>query len=400
MVVTNKHLLTYTQDQLNWAEDSTPFIVMGADGKTRTLTEDKPSAVYTKAMKCDVLYRNEGSELRLVGDEENRCLAELKWNKCRIPTVPDVYEFELPPCKGMKPYITGMMVERDVYRKPENLIRDELSAKKGVEPTAAAMRQAVEQAHKYINRSVKGRKYEHSMAQSFYNNGLTAFIGKETWAKDRTSTYEQTDLYVSGIPVELKCFYKMSDYSHTDDDGELWLFVCNEHSHSRKPEGLRYYLLGYQDGASRMHLSQQYRLGWVGLHEPVAVPVGRVKLQMMKWETLYGEVEDGMFVKATDLITFNSFVRELRQHHNQMKKQSRKLDTHEVVRLFYPHLKTLDELMALHPTLTEEQVKQLYAGQDDGSELVWRVAREQERLEAEKQRKLADKQRMFDELAI
>lgn len=317
--------------------DTEKLYVTDGNGKLRSQEEPPLSPAYERALEEGWLYEDEDGNLRLVGDEED---VEPQWNKHRPPLLVDLYDFEVKPAraKGMKPYRSGAMTQRSVYWKPTGLIKEELIKKLGREPEVGELAEALEKEHRYINRSEGGRKNEIAIAQALYNNGITPFIGDEVWSKDGWKTQtEQTDIYAAGVPIECKKLSRLDKYSQTVDD-EMYVFVCSAYSYYNKPEGLRYHLLSFWHTGSNIQLSKDYGLGYVSALSPAVVPVERVDLWEMPWTNQQGRTELGIFARASDLISFKSFLGELKKHRREMSKTSRKLEDIEVVRLFYPHL--------------------------------------------------------------
>jgi len=299
-------------------------------------------------------------------------ILDLKCSRLKRPLLPTLFEFELPPFPTMTPYRTGSLTELTSYWKPD----------------------VSDKERSFSNRFELARPYEVYVAQLLWNVGLTPFLDSAVDVSQHPERNvilkaDQADISVAGKLIEVKSFNNFQ-YRTVEIDGEPYVFMCNAKNYDKQKTPRDYYVLvcksSLQEEIENWDAFRQLK---VEEYKPFVVPVDRAKFVEYEWTDTERGTETGIFVRKADLIAFESFVWELRQHHNQMKKQSRKLDTQQVVRLFYPHLKTLDELMALHPTLTEAQVKQLYAGQDDGSEFAWRVAREQEMLEL-------DAKRMFD----
>lgn len=297
-------------------------------------------------------------------------ILDLKYSRLKCPLLPTLFEFELPPSPTtMTPFRTGSLTELTSYWKS------------GVSDKECS----------FSNRFEQARPYEVYVAQLLWNAGLTPFLDSAVDVsqhpeRDEILKADQADISVAGKLVEVKS----SHYRTVKINGEPYVFMCNAKNYNKQLIPRGYYVLvcksSLQDEIENWDAFRQLR---EEEYKPLVVPVDRAKLVEREWTDFERGTETGIYARKADLIPFKSFVWELRQHYNQKKKQSRELDTHEVVRLFYPHLKTLNKLMALHPTLTEAQVKQLYAGQDDGSEFAWRVAREQEMLEL-------DAKRMFD----
>lgn len=362
-------------DETEYFWDTTKSYVTDGNGKLRSQDEPPLSAAFERAREDGWLCEDDEGNLRLVGDEED---VEPQWNKHRPPLLVDLYDFEVKPAraKGMKPYRSGSMTQRSYYWKSKEVVKEELTKRWGIEPDVGELEDAVSKANSGVNRSERGRKNEVAIAQVIYNNGLTPFIGDEFWSKDgwkkpkrekgetteewekRLQKWEeqkeQTDLYAAGIPIECKSFYRLDAYSKTVD-GELYIFVCSASSFYAKPDGLRYYLLSYGDVSSNIYLSQTYKLNYVCPTSPVVVPTGRIELLELEWEDYQRGTETGIFVKATDLISFNSFIGELNKHRSEISKTSRKLEDIEVVRLFYPHL----DQQELQEKLEQEQTRLL-----------------------------------------
>lgn len=372
-------------DETGYFWDTAKLYVTDGNGKLRSQDEPPLSKAYERALEDGWLHEDDEGNLRLVGDEED---VEPEWDKSREPLLVDLYDFEVKPAraKGMKPYRSGSMTQRSYYWKPTGVIKEEIIKKLGREPEVGELAEALEKEHRYINRSEGGRKNEVAIAQAIYNNGLTPFIGDDVWKKrlekpepkegETTEewqlrlkewkkqkaledSFEQTDLYVAGVPVECKRLGKLENWSKVIG-GELYVFVCSASSFYNKPEGLRYHLLSFWSVKSNVELKKKSGLSYVSAVSPAVVPVERVDLWERDWINQQGWTEQGIFVKATDLISFNSFIGELNKHRREMSKTSRKLEDIEVVRLFYPHLDQQEHQQKLeqeHARLLRHQQK-------------------------------------------
>lgn len=350
-------------DEMEYFWDTTKLYVTDGNGKLRSQDEPPLSPAFERAHENGLLYEDEEGNVRLVGDDED---VELERDKLREPLLPDLYDFEVeqPRAKRMKPYRSGSMTQRSYYWKPTGVIKEELIKKLGREPEVGELAEALEKEHRYITRSEGGRKNEVAIAQAIYNKGLTPFIGDDVWKKrlekpepkegETTEewqlrleqwkkqkaledSFEQTDLYVAGVPVECKRLGRLDKFSKVTD-GELYVFVCSASSYYNKPEGLRYHLLSFWHVGSNIELKKHSGISYISAVSPAVVPVGRVDLWEIDWINQQGWSEQGIFVKATDLISFNQFIRELKKHQKEMSKTSRKLEDIEVVQLLYPDL--------------------------------------------------------------
>lgn len=343
-------------------QEITEFYVTDGNGVERSQEEPQWSAAFERAYEEGRAGVNDDGEAVFVDEED----VELHWDKLRAPLLPELYDFEVEPAlaKGMKPYRSGAITSRSYFWKPTGLIKEELTKKLRREPDVEELAEALDKAHSYITSSEGGRKNEVVIAQSLYNKGFTPFIGDEEWKKrlekpeavegetteerrqrlqewkeqkKLENSFEQTDLYVAGIPVECKRLGRLDKWSKVIGD-ELYIFVCSASSYDNKPAGERYHLISFWHVGSNTQLKKDSGLSYVSALSPAVVPVGRVDLWEMEFLNQRGWLEPGIFVKATDLISFNSFLGELKKHRAEMSKTSRKLEDMEVVKLLYPHL--------------------------------------------------------------
>lgn len=288
------------------------------------------------------LYVNAVGELRLRGDDKPKSILGLEGKTLKSPLLPTLYEFELPAFPTMVAYRTGSLTKLTSYWRSDDEIVDALTRKLGRKPTDNEVFAERNKVQDFSNRFEVARPYEVYVAQLLWNVGLTPFLDSAVDVsqhpnRDEMLKTEQADISVAGKLVEVKSFYHL--HSRTVKiDGEAYVFMCSTSSYNRQQAPRDYYVLVCKSSLKE-DIEDWQALRDLGVEEykPLVVPVDRAKLVEHEWTDSKRGGEIGIFVRKEDLITFNSFVRELRQHHNQMKKQSRKLDTHEIMRLFYPN---------------------------------------------------------------
>jgi hypothetical protein len=345
-------------------ECNTPFCVTDGNGVARHQTSERSdSQAYTEALENGLLYKDENGELRLLGDEETQ--REILWNKLKAPSLPVMYDFEIPSYASMKPYRTGSMTEARIHWKTAEQIATETEAeyleKYGRKPSQAALVKAGQNAEEFRNRFKAARPYEMYVAQLFWNNCLTPFLDTALIPSEKSAhNKDQADIFVAGKLIEVKShwqfFHPEPNRYPTDllEDGGL--FVCNVESVKNQTQPRDFYVL-----VSKAYLAWQYEKEMNGdkvwkEYTPLALPFTPDAWEVKtKTDHKRGYDYNAYFAKPSQLISWKELLQELKNHREQLSATSRQLEDIEVVELFYHHLTETE----LEVQLQEEHTKAL-----------------------------------------